>query len=159
MSEYRYEPIPAPAGTVAGRHVFVFERTFQDYPADTDGFTVMVDAATGEVIGYSQQWTTPEHAFFAVTEPEIIRREATFAVMQRAKEEYPDAVAGLRIISAEIRWKNKVPYGTIPRPGTIPLGWKVVFDDDFIRGNTTATPGVAWIDVQSGDFISFDYRH
>ena len=159
MSIYRYDPVITPSGTVAGRHVFTYERTFQDYPTDVDGFTVMVDAVTGEVIGYLHQWTTPEHAFFAVTEPGVIRREATFAVMQKAKEEYPNAIAGLRIISAEIRWKNRVPYGTVTRPGSIPLGWKVVFDDDFIRGNASATPGVAWVDVQSGDFIAFDYRH
>lgn len=159
MSEYRYEPATVDSGTVAGQHMFVFERTFQDIPTDVDGFTVTVDAVTGEVIGYRQQWITPEHAFFSVTGPDVIRREATFAVMQRAKEEYPDAIAGLRIISAEIRWKNKMPYGSVPRPGTIPLGWKVVFDDDFIRGNASAKPGIAWIDVQSGDFIEFDYRH
>ena len=159
MSIYRYEPLVTGSGTLAGQHIFIYERTFQDYPTDVDGFTLMVDAANGEVIGYVHQWTTPEHAFFAVTEPDVIRREATFSVMQRAKEEYPNAIAGLRIISAEIRWKNRLPYGSEPRPGTIPLGWKVVFDDDFIRGNASATPGVAWVDVQSGDFISFDYRH
>jgi hypothetical protein len=159
MSEYRYEPVSTPSGMVAGQHVFSFDRTFQDYPTDIDGFTVIVDAVTGEVIGYTKQWTTPEHAFFAVTEPDIIKREATFAVMQKAKEEYPNAVGGLRIISAEIRWKNAVPYGTISRPGTIPLGWKVVFDDDIIRANASAKPAVAWVDIQSGDFIEFDYRH
>lgn len=159
MSIYRYDPVITPSGTVAGQHVFTYERTFQDYPTDVDGFTVMVDAVTGDVIGYVHQWTTPEHAFFAVTEPDVIKREATFAVMQKAKEEYPNAIAGLRIISAEIRWKNRLPYGTVSRPGSIPLGWKVIFDDDFIRGNASSQPGVAWVDVQSGDFIAFDYRH
>ena len=159
MSIYRYDPVTTSSGTVAGQYVFIYERTFQDYPTDVDGFTVNVDAVTGEVIGYVHQWTTPEHAFFAVTEPDVIKREATFAVMQKAKEENPNAIAGLRIISAEIRWKNRLPYGTVTRPGSVPLGWKVVFDDDFIRGNASATPGVAWVDVQSGDFIAFDYRH
>jgi hypothetical protein len=94
-----------------------------------------------------------------ITGPDVIRREATFAVMQKAREQFPADVAGLRIRSAEIRWKNKVPYGTVPRPGTIPLAWKVVFDDAVIRANASAEPAVAWVDVQSGDFISFEYRH
>jgi hypothetical protein len=159
MSSSQYEPVTSASGTVAGQYGFVFERTFQDYPTDVDGFTVIVDSVTGEVIGYSHQWTTPEHAFFASVEPDVIRREATFAVMQKAKEEYPDNIAGLRILSADLRWKNNLPYGTVPRPGTIPLGWKVIFDDDFIRGNTSAMPGIAWVDAQTGDFLEFDYRH
>jgi hypothetical protein len=157
----RYDPLVTSSGPVAGQYMFLFERTFQDYPTDVDGFTVSVDAISGDVIGYSHQWTTPEHAFSATTstEPEVIRREATFAVMQKAKETYPADVGGLRIISAGLRWKNLLPYGTTPRPGSIPLAWKVVFDDDLIRANTTAQPAVAWVDAQSGKFISFDYRH
>jgi hypothetical protein len=159
MSVSRYEPVATTDGPVAGQYTFIYERTFQDFPTDVDGFTVVVDAVTGEVTGYTQQWTTPEHAFSASSDPEIIRREATFAVMQKAKEQYPGNVGGLRIISAEIRWKNKVLYGTVPRPGTIPLAWKVVFDDDIIRANTSAQPSVAWVDVRSGNLIAFDYRH
>lgn len=159
LSVARYDTIDSTSGPVAGHYTFIYERTFQDFLADVDGFTVIIDGVTGEVIGYTQQWTTPEHAFSASAQPDIIKREATFAVMQKAKEQYPAAVGGLRIISADIRWKNQVPYGTVPRPGSIPLAWKVVFDDDIIRANTTAHPAVAWVDAQSGDFIEFDYRH
>ena len=159
MTAVQYSPIAGGSGTVAGQYTFRFERLYLDYPTDADGFLVTVDAVTGDVTGYSGQWTTPDYAFSAAYEPDVVKREATFAVMQRAKAEYPDAVSGLRIISAELRWKNRVPYGTVPRPGTIPLGWKVVFDDDVIRANTSATAGVAWIDVQSGAFMSFDYQH
>jgi hypothetical protein len=159
MSRSRYDPLTTTTGPVAGQYTLTYERTFQDFPTDVDGFTVIVDAVTGEVTGYTQQWTTPEYAFSASAEPGVIKREATFAVLQKAKELYPSDIGGLRIISAEVRWKNNVPYGTTPRPGTIPLAWKVVFDDDIIRANTSAQPGVAWVDIQSGNFISFDYRH
>jgi hypothetical protein len=159
MSSVRYQPFSPHSGPVAGQYVFFYERTFQDFLTDMDGFEVIVDAVTGDVTGYTQQWTTPEYAFSASAEPDIIRREATFAVMQKAKEQYPANVAGLRIISAELRWKNRVPYGTIPRPGTIPLAWKVVFDDVVIRANASGGPGIAWVDMQTGNVISFEYRH
>jgi hypothetical protein len=159
MSSAGYQPFSTPDGQVAGQYVFTYERTFQDFLTDTDGFEVNVDASTGEVTGYTQQWTTPEYAFSASAEPDIIRREATFAVLQKAKEQFPADIGGLRIVSAEIRWKNRVPYGTVPRPGTIPLEWKVVFDDDVIRANASAQPGVAWLDVQTGKILEFDYRH
>jgi hypothetical protein len=159
MSLSRYDPFTTTTGPVAGQYTLTYERTFLDFPTDVNGFTVIVDAVTGVVTGYTQQWTTPDYAFSASAEPDVIKREATFAVLQKAKELYPSDVGGLRIISAEVRWKNQVPYGTIPRPGTIPLAWKVVFDDDIIRANTSAQPGVAWVDIQAGNFISFDYRH
>lgn len=159
MSSVQYTPNPAGTGTVAGQYTFHFDRIYLDYPTDVDGFLVTVDAVTGEISGYSGQWTTQDYAFSVAYEPDVVRREATFAVMQRAMKEYPDAGSGLRIVSAELRWKNRVPYGTIPRPGTIPLGWKVIFDDDTIRANASAMPGIAWVDVQSGDFIEFSYRH
>ena len=159
MSISRYDPLASQAGPVAGQYTFIYERTFQDFPTDVDGFTVIVDSVTGDVTGYTHQWTTPEHAFSASSQPEIVKQEATFAVMQKAKELYPADVGGLQIISAELRWKNKIPYGTVARPGSIPLGWKVVFDDDAIRANASAQPAVAWVDAQSGDFIAFDYWH
>ena len=160
MSRITYTPLTTTSGdTVAGTYTILYERTFQDYLTDVDGFSVTVDAITGDISGYTQSWTTPDHAFSASSDPEVVKREATFAVMQKAKEQYPDQIADLRILSAELRWKNKVPYGTVPRPGSIPLCWKVVFDDKAIRANATATPGIAWIDTQSGDFIAFEYRH
>jgi hypothetical protein len=158
-SRSAYEPVVSAAGTVAGQYIFGYERTFLDFPTEVDGFSVAVDSVTGEVVGYARQWTTPEHAFSATTHPDIIRREATFAVMQKAKEIYPDDVGEIAIISAELRWMNKVPHGTISRPGTVPLAWKVVFDDAIIRRNASAPPAVAWVDAHSGGFITFDYRH
>jgi hypothetical protein len=159
LSNSWYEPVASPSGSVAGQYGYVYVRTFQDIPADVDGFTVMVDGVSGEVVGYSRQWTTPEYAFSAATQPDIVRREATFAVLQKAKEKFPDTIGGLQIVSADMRWMNNVPYGTVPRPGSVPLAWKVVFDDEIIRANTSAQPAVAWVDGQSGEFLAFEYEH
>jgi uncharacterized membrane protein YkoI len=159
LSVSRYDAIDTPSGPVAGRHTLIYERMYQDFLTDTDGFVVVVDAVTGDVTGYTQSWTTPDHAFAGYPEVDVVKREATFAVMQKAKEMYPDSINSLQVVSASVRWKNDLPYGSVPRPGTIPLGWKVVFDDDVIRNNASAQKGVAWVDVQSGEFIAFDYRH
>ncbi|MCK9580173.1 MAG: hypothetical protein M0Q92_06950 [Methanoregula sp.] len=159
MSRSEYEQIALPSGTVAGQYIIEYERIYQDYPTDVDGFTVIVDAVSGEVVEYTHQWTTQEYAFSTYSQLGVTRLEATFAVMQKAKEQYPDDIDTLQIRSADIRWKNNVPDGTVPRPGSIPLAWKVVFDDDTIRTSASAKPGVAWVDVQTGEFIAFDYQH
>jgi hypothetical protein len=80
-------------------------------------------------------------------------------VLQKAQETYPALASGLRILSAEIRWKDQHPAGITPRPGSIPLGWKIEFDDDIIRANSSAEPAVAWVDVQTGSILDFEYRH
>jgi hypothetical protein len=158
MSRSWLGPAASSTGSGAGQYTFVYERTYQDIPTDVDGFTVVVDAGTGEVVDYTRQWTTPEHAFLSATQVDIVRHEATFAVLQKARELYPDQADSLQIISAEIRWMNDISSGAVPRPGTIPLAWKVLFNDATIR-QSSAEPAVAWVDAHTGELISFEYRH
>lgn len=159
MTRARYDPVMSPAGPVAGFYTFSYERIYNGFPTETDGFVVVVDASTGKVTEYDRQWTTQEYAFSSSAYAEIIRSEATFAVMQRVKGIYPDQVGTVHIISAEMLWKNALPEGTVPRPGSIPLAWRVVFDDSVIRQDPSLEPGVAWIDAQTGEFLVFEYRH
>jgi len=56
MSRSWLEPAAASTGSGAGQYTFIYERTYQDIPTDVDGFSVVVDAGTGEVIDYTPQW-------------------------------------------------------------------------------------------------------
>jgi hypothetical protein len=155
----RYFPLGSPSDPVAGQYIFVYRRVVNDFPCDMDGFIVGVDAVNGEITAYDRHWNAPDNAFSVTSEPLVIKREATFAVLQKAQETYPALASGLRILSAEIRWKDQHPAGITPRPGSIPLGWKIEFDDDIIRANSSAEPAVAWVDVQTGSILDFEYRH
>jgi hypothetical protein len=155
----RYEIWGTPSVPAAGQYVFAWERQFLDYPVDTDGIVVAVDAVTGDVVGYNKQWTTSDFAFSQTIELAVAQREATFAVMQEAKKHYPDSVESIRIISAEMRWNNLHDPGTSQRPGSVPLEWKVVFDDAAIRADNSLSPGVGWVDIQSGTVTGMEYRH
>ena len=79
--------------------------------------------------------------------------------MQAAKTVYPDSVENVRILSAEMRWNNRHTPGTSQRPGSVILGWKVVFDDATIRADSMLSPGVGWVDIQTGAVTEMDYRH
>lgn len=147
------ESVPA-----AGAYSFFWERRYLDYPVDTDGVTVIVDALTGEVIGYDRQWTTAEYAFSQAVVPTIAKHEATYAAMDAARSEYPDSIGNVRILSADLRWNND-HTGTIPRPGSVPLAWKIVFDDEILRANASLAPGIAWIDIRTGNVTAIEYRH
>jgi hypothetical protein len=91
-------------------------------------------------------------------DPLVTRSGATFAILKKAQESYP-ASNGLSIISAEIRWKDHPSQGSIPRPGSIPLAWKVLFTDEIIRGKQPLEPAVGWVDTQTGTILDINYQH
>ena len=159
MSEGRYSPLGSPSDPVAGQYVFIYNRIVNNIPCEDDGFIVGVDSVTGDITDYERHWNAPDNAFSVTSEALVLKREATYAVLKQAKETYPDSVNGLRIISAEIKWKDQHPPLVTPRPGSIPLAWKVTFDDDIIRANNSAKPAIAWLDAQTGSILDFEYRH
>jgi hypothetical protein len=130
-----------------------------DIPCDYDGFTVSVDSVTGEITEYDRRWNSPDNAFSVAVDPLVKRYEALYIIQQRAKETFPESATGLRIISADIRWKDTLPPGIMPRPGTIPISWKIQFDDDMIRAEQWPVPATGWIDARTGEILDFYYRH
>jgi len=148
------ESVPA-----AGAYTFSWERRYLDYPVDTDGITVVVDALDGEIIGYDRRWTTAEYAFSQAVVPTIARHDATYAAMEAARAVYPEQIGSVRILSSDLRWNNGQMKGTIPRPGSVPLAWKIVFDDELLRSNASLPPGIAWVDIQTGNVTALEYRH
>ncbi|MCJ7742391.1 MAG: hypothetical protein MUO95_06880 [Methanoregula sp.] len=159
MSEARYNPLRFPQKTVAGHYVFIYNRIVQEIPCDKDGFTISVDSLTGEVIGYDRRWNSPDSAFSVTVDPLVTRSGATFAVLKKAQETYPASGDGLSIISAEIRWKDHPSQGSIPRPGSIPLAWKVLFTDEIIRTKQPPVPAIGWVDAQTGAILDINYQH
>ncbi|MFA6226446.1 MAG: hypothetical protein WC620_09830 [Methanoregula sp.] len=130
-----------------------------DIPCEEDGFIAGVDSVTGEITAYERHWSASDNAFSVTSEPLVLKREATFAGLQRAKETYPESVNGLRIDATEIKWMDRHSAGVTLRPGSIPLAWKVTFDDDIIRANRSAQPATAWVDAQTGSILDFEYQH
>jgi hypothetical protein len=159
MSEAQYNPLRFSQKTVAGHYVFIYNRIVQEIPCDNDGFTISVDSLTGEVIGYDRRWNTPDSAFSITVDPLVTRSGATFAILKKAQEMYPASGDGLSIISSEIRWKDHPSQGSVPRPGSIPLAWKVLFTDEIIRAKQPLVPAVGWVDTQTGAILDINYQH
>ena len=159
MTDSRYVPLVTQSGNLAGSYRFIYSRIVQDYPCDADGFTVSVDAVSGAITEFVQRWQTPDNAFMLAEDLVVPRYDATFTVQYRAKSLYPSSITGLRIISADVRWKDRHDPATIPRPSTIPLAWKIVFDDEIIRAKADPTPAVGWVDAQTGELLEITYQH
>ena len=159
LTTTRYEAWGTPSVPAAGQYVFSWERLYLDYPVDTDRITVAVDAVTGDVIGYDKRWTTPDYAFSQTVEQAIAQRDAIFTIMEAAKTVYPDTVESIRILSSELRWNNRHAPGTTQRPGSVPLEWRVVFDDDVIRASSSLPKGIGWVNIQTGNVTELEYRH
>jgi hypothetical protein len=158
MSNGYYVPLTTPGGNVAGSYRFVYNRIIQDYPCDADGFIVSVDAVTGAVTEYMQRWQTPDNAFMVLEDPVIPRYDATYTIQAKAKTIYPGSVPTLRVLSSERVWKDRHTPGVTPRPSSIPLAWKIVFDDETIRASG-ASPAVGWVDTHTGEIIEITYKH
>jgi hypothetical protein len=159
LSAQAYAPLGTVSSPAAGSWIFDYRRLVQDYPCDSDGFTVAIDSVTGDITGYERRWNDPVYAFVIAPEPIVLKREATYTVFHKAQDMYPGLASGITILSADILWMDGHPAGTVPRPASIPLAWKIVFDDDLIRKTPNPVPAVAWVDVQSGSLISIDYQH
>ncbi|PKG33677.1 YcdB/YcdC domain-containing protein [Methanoregula sp.] len=159
LTSSRYDQWGTESVPAAGAYTFSLERRHLDYPVDTDGISVVVDALTEEVIGYEKRWTTPEYAFSQAVVPSIARHDATYAVMEAAKVVYPEQIGSVRILSSEMRWNNGQMKATVPRPGSVPLAWKIVFDDELLRADASLAPGIAWVDIQTGNVTAIEYRH
>jgi len=159
LTSSRYDSWGTPSVPAAGEFVLSFERQYLDHPVDTDGITVAVDAETGTVIGYDRVWTTPDFAFSPSGDRTVMQRDAIFAVMEAAKNRFPTNVESIRIISSQLRWNNQHITGTSQRPGSVPLEWKVVFDDTTIRADPSLGVGIGWVDIQTGNVTSLNYVH
>lgn len=159
MSKGEYFPLGIPSDPVAGKYVFSYNRIVNDIPCDEEGFVVGIDAASGDISDYERHWSASDNAFSVASVPLVLKREATFAVLQKATEKYPESVNSLRVVSAELKWMDQHPSGVIPRPGSIPLAWKVNFDDDIIRANSSARPAIAWVDAQTYNILGLEYQH
>jgi hypothetical protein len=159
MSDARYVPLAVTGGSVAGSYRYIYNRVAQDYPCDADGFIVSVDAVSGAITEYMQRWQSPDNAYNLAEDVVVPRFDATYTVQAKAKSIYPSSISTLHITSSDIRWKDSHDPATTPRPSSIPLAWKIVFDDDVIRANPALSSGVAWVDVQTGELLEITYQH
>ncbi len=159
LSMADYIQLGTPDSPRAGQYMFRYNRVVQGYPCDIDGLSLAIDSITGEVTRYARTWNTPEYAFSPSPQPVVLRRDATYDVLKKAQDTYPGLSPGVQVLSADLRWKDDHPANIVPRPGSIPLAWKVVFDDELMRKQPGSGPAVAWIDAQSGSMLAFVYRH
>jgi hypothetical protein len=159
MTEARYDPLSMPNEPIAGKYVFVYRRLIKGIPCDSDGLVIDVDSVSGQVTDYWKMWSTPESSVAASVVPAISRDTAITTVQQEASEVYPSSAAGFRIVSAELRWKDFHAPDKVPPLQSIPLAWKVLFDDETIRAQQWPWPQAGWVDGQNGTLLEMNYRH
>jgi hypothetical protein len=160
ISDARLDPLGMPGEKVAGNYVFVYNRVIREVPCDSDGFTLVIDSVAGTVTEYRKTWGLPEDAVAQSAKPAIPKDAAIKTVQQEASKTYPASSASLRIVSADLRWKDyHNPEKSVPAPGSIPLVWKVQFDDETIRTQQWPNPATGWIDAQTGTLLDLYYRH
>jgi hypothetical protein len=143
-----------------GNYVFAYHRTIHGVPSDNNYVVIDINAENGKICGYTKVWSTPDNAVAAQSVPAISREVAIALVEGRAKACYPESADSFRIKSADLRWMDT--YNDLeftPKPGVIPLGWYVRFEDKTIQEMKNPHQGEAWIDAQNGALLGFYYVH
>ena len=160
LVDARLDPLGMPGEDIAGKYVFVYKRVIHGIPCASDGIVVTVDSVAGNVVEYGKSWILPEDAVALPAEPVISKDTATATVKKEAEKIYPASADGLRIISAELRWRDfHNPDKVTPGPGSVPLAWEVQFDDETIRAQQYPSLGNGWIDARNGTLLDLYYRH
>jgi len=143
-----------------GNYVFAFHRTIHGVPSDNNYVVIDINAETGKICGYTKVWSTPENTVAAQSVPAISREAAIALVERTAKACYPESADSFRIKSADLRWMDN--YNDLeftPKPGVIPLGWYVRFEDKTILQMKNPHEGEAWVDAENGALLGFYYVH
>ena len=160
LADARLDPLGMPGQPVAGTYVFVYKRVIHDIACDSDGILISVDSVSGNVVEYRKSWSLPEDAVAPSAAAAIPKDDAVDAVKREAAGIYPASAAGLRIVSAGLRWNDyHDPDKVMPAPGSIPLVWKVVFDDEILRSRQWPGFGTGRVDARTGDLLELYYRH
>ncbi len=161
LTESRYTPLLGMSWAKTSRnYVFVYSRIIRGVPCESDGIAVTVHSITGDVIGYRKTWDIQETAVAPLSAPKISSHSAADLVGREGRARYPESADSLTIISADLRWMDTHNADTIDTaPGSIPLAWKVTFDDATIRAQQYPNPGVGWVDAGNGSLLEMDYRH
>ena len=160
LTDSRLDPLGMPGEMVAGNYVFVYNRLIHDYPCDSDGFTIVVDSFTGNVVEYQRTWRLNDDAVAQQEKAPVSKADAETIALKEAGRVFPASTGTLRIVSSELRWRDHHnPDKQVVTPGSIVLAWKVQFDDDTIRAQQWPRPGIAWVDAQEGGLQDLSYRH
>ena len=160
MSDARLDPLGMPGEKIAGKYVVIYKRMIRNVPCDSDSLVIFVDSVTGKVTRYSKQWILPENAVASLSLPALSREAAVGLVEREARKRYPASAGSLIIISADLRWMDyHNPDQIISSPDSIPLAWKVQFDDAAIRSQQWPNPGNGWVDAQNGTLLGMYYQH
>jgi len=160
QTEARLDPLGMPGEKIAGKYVFVYNRVIHGIPCDNDGILVVVDSVAGNVVEYRKSWSLPEDAVALPADAVVSKETAITTVQQEAEKLYPASASSLRIVSAELRWKDfHNPDQVTPKPGSVLLAWKVLFDDETIRGWQWPVPANGWVDAKTGELLDLYYRH
>ncbi|NMB78721.1 MAG: PepSY domain-containing protein [Methanomicrobiales archaeon] len=140
-------------------YLFRYSRIIHGIPCERDGVSVEVDSA-GTILRYEKTWDLPEDAIATSPAPVFAGYDAEERVIAMAKERYPEMGGSMRILSRDLRWKDSgIPVHAVIAPGSIPLAWKVVFDDEVLRAKSNPGTGTGWVDAQDGTLMDLVYRH
>lgn len=149
-----------PLGERNGPYHFVYRRSIDDVLCLYDKITLEIDSIDGRVVSYYKIWRVSDNDTMADPDPSITEDAAQERVLAYLNDTYGTDPGDIATRATELRWYDLAAQHRRSQESiTLPLAWRIEFDDEWYRSQEPPRTAEVWIDAHSGEVLSAAYNH
>ncbi|WP_161937573.1 YcdB/YcdC domain-containing protein [Methanoculleus thermophilus] len=150
--------VDTPLGSRNGPYHFVYQRSIDGVLCLYDGVTLDIDSIDGRVVSYHKAWRVSDNDTTADPDPSITEDAAQERVLAYLNDTYGTDPGEIVIRATELRWYDLAArQRRSQEPVSVPLAWRIEFDDERYRSQDPPRTTTVWIDAHSGEILSAAY--
>ncbi len=151
--------VETPLGMRNGPYHFVYRRLIDGVLCLYDGILLDVDSIDGRVVSYYRTWKVSENDILADPDPSLSEDAVQERVLTYLHETHGTGPGDIAVRSIELRWYDLAARKRQSKePVTVPLAWRIAFDDEWYRSQDPPRTAALWMDAHSGDILHLDYK-
>lgn len=152
--------LDTPLGKRNGPYHFAYRRSIDGVLCLYDGIILDVDSIDGRVVSYHKSWRVSDNDTIADPDPSITEDAAQERVLVYLNDTYGTDPGDITVGSAELLWYDlAAQHRRSQDPVTLPLAWRVEFDDEWYRSQDPPRTATVWIDAHSGEILFAAYNY
>lgn len=150
--------VDTPLGSRNGPYHFVYQRSIDGVLCLYDGVTLDIDSIDGRVVSYHKAWRVSDNDTMTDPAPSITKDAAQDRVLAYLNATCGTDPGDIAVRSTGLLWYDlAAQHRRSQDPVTVPLAWRVEFDDEWYRSQDPPRTATLWIDAHSGEVLSAAY--
>lgn len=138
----------------------MYRRSIDDVLCLYDKITLEIDSIDGRVVSYYKIWRVSDNDTMADPDPSITEDAAQERVLAYLNDTYGTDPGDIATRATELRWYDLAAQHRRSQESiTLPLAWRIEFDDEWYRSQDPPRTAEVWIDAHSGEVLSAAYNH